>query len=70
MKIKERRPGVVRQLALSASAEEVRKFEVIKAHHRRRSDSDTIRFLIEQEAEKILSQNRPIGLNNAQEVHG
>ena len=63
------RARVARQLALGASAEELRKFEVIKAHHRRRSDSDTIRFLIEQEAEKILSSSTPMVVKEQEVRH-
>ena len=46
-----------RQLALQATEEEVKLFELIKEHHQRKSDSDMIRFLIVQESKKILSQN-------------
>ena len=49
-----KRPGLVRQLALGANEEEVRKFELIKNFHCRKSDSDMLRFLINQEAGKIL----------------
>lgn len=49
-----------RQLALQATEEEVRLFELIKDHHQRKSDSDMIRFLIVQESKKILSQNSGI----------
>jgi|GEM_PF-5959615 len=49
-----------RQLALQATEEEVKLFELIKEHHQRKSDSDMIRFLIVQESKKILSQNSGI----------
>ena len=60
-----KRPGLVRQLALGANAEEVRKFELIKTYHCRRSDSDMLRFLINQEAEKILPKPVPAGTAQA-----
>lgn len=44
-------------VSLAANDEEMRKLEIIQAHHRRRSKSDAVRFLIEKEAEKILSEN-------------
>lgn len=44
-------------VSLAATDEEMRKLEIIQAHHRRRSKSDAVRFLIETEAEKILSKN-------------
>lgn len=46
-----------KQLALNATAEEAAQFEAIKQYHKRSSDSDTIRFLIHQEAEKIFAKN-------------
>ena len=46
-----------KQIALQANEEEVRLIELIKEHHHRKSDSDMIRFLINQEAEKILNKN-------------
>lgn len=55
-----KRPLLVRQLALGANEEEIRKFELIKNFHCRKSDSDMLRFLINQEAEKILPKNTPI----------
>ena len=60
-----KRPGIIRQLALGANAEEVRKFELIKTYHCRRSDSDMLRFLINQEAEKILPKPVPTGTAQA-----
>ena len=66
MKMKhKKRPGLVRQLALGANEEEVRKFELIKNFHCRKSDSDMLRFLINQEAEKILPRPTPIIVNGA-----
>ena len=52
-----------RQLALAATIEEVKRFEAVKRYHKRSSDSDTLRFLIDQEAEKILSKNVPVGID-------
>ena len=52
-----------RQLALQATEEEIKLFELIKEHHQRKSDSDMIRFLIIQESKKILNQNSGITLN-------
>ena len=46
-----------KQLSMYANAEEAAQFEAIKLHHKRSSDSDTIRFLIQQEAEKIFGKN-------------
>ena len=60
-----KRPGLVRQLALAANEEEVRKFELIKNFHCRKSDSDMLRFLINQESEKILPKPTPIVVNGA-----
>ena len=57
-----KRPALCRQLALGATEEEVRKFEQIKKFYCRKSDSDMIRFLISQEAKKILSKNIPINI--------
>ena len=60
---KNNKSGFFRQLAMGANKEEVRKFELIKEHHQRKSDSDMIRFLINQEAEKILKKSTPIVVN-------
>jgi len=57
-----KKPTFCRQLALGATEEEIRKFELIKNFYCRKSDSDMIRFLINQEAEKILPKNIPIGI--------
>ena len=58
MEQKEVRP---RHIALAASLDEISRLEAIKRFYRRTSDSDTLRFLINKEAEKILSQNVPVG---------
>ena len=57
MKKKARNQMTFRQLSLFANAEECRKFEFVKSFYCRKSDSDMLRFLINQEAEKILSKN-------------
>ena len=59
MEQKEVRP---RHIALAASLDEISRLEAIKRFYRRTSDSDTLRFLINKEAEKILSQNVPVGV--------
>lgn len=46
-------------ISLAATPEEMRKVEAIKAHYRRRSTSDVIRFLIEKEADFVLPKNMP-----------
>ena len=61
---KQKRPGLVRQIAIGANEEEVRKFELIKNFHCRKSDSDMLRFLINREAEKILPKFVPNGTIN------
>ena len=64
MKIKRnKKSGFARQLAMGANKEELHKFELIKDYHQRKSDSDMIRFLINQEAEKILKKSTPIVVN-------
>lgn len=42
-----------RQLTLQATPQEQCRFERIKKYYKRTSDSDTIRMLIDNEAEKI-----------------
>ena len=44
-----------KNLSLYATPEEVKKVKLIGAYHSRRTFSDTMRFLIQQESEKILS---------------
>lgn len=44
------------QICLWATPEEIKLIEQIKLYHRRTTNSDTLRFLIQQEAEKILPQ--------------
>lgn len=60
MKRKMKKPKFCRQLALGATEEEVRKFELIKNFYCRKSDSDMIRYLINkaaEAAEKNLKKN-------------
>lgn len=49
-------------LFLSANEDEREKIERIKQFHKRKTISDTLRFLIETEHEKILSENKPTGI--------
>lgn len=56
-------------IGLAATPEEMRKVEAIKAHHRRRSTSDVIRFLIEKEADIILPKNMPNSINKKETDH-
>ena len=50
---------LVKPIAIYATPEEVRKFELIKAFHKRSSNSDMLRVLIDNEVEKILGKNNP-----------
>jgi len=50
---------LVKIIAIYATPEEVRLFEFIKAFHNRSSNSDMLRVLIKNEAEKILNKNNP-----------
>lgn len=54
---------LVKPIAIYATPEEVRQFELIKAFHNRSSNSDMLRVLIKNEAEKILGKNTPSGIN-------
>ena len=49
-----------RQITLQANELEQKKVERIKKYHKRNSDSDILRFLIDQEYEKILKSNATI----------
>lgn len=53
----------MKHISLFATDEEWSMFEAIKRHHLRKTDSDTVRFLIKQEAEKIFSKDTPNGVN-------
>lgn len=48
---------IIKPLALYATREELKQFELIKRHHNRNSNADMLRVLIKQEAEKILGKN-------------
>lgn len=56
-------------ISLAATPEEMRKVEAIKAHYRRRSTSDVIRFLIEKEADFVFAENMPISINRQEKSH-
>ena len=49
--------SLVKPIAIYATQEEVRKFELIKAFHGRSSNSDMLRVLINNEAKKIFKKN-------------
>ena len=51
----------LKHISLFATNEEWSMFESIKRYHLRKTDSDTLRFLIKQEAEKILANSTPNG---------
>lgn len=53
----------MKHISLFASDEEWDMFEAIKRYHLRKTDSDTLRFLIKQEAEKIFAKTTPNGVN-------
>ena len=53
----------LKHISLFATCEEWNMFEAIKRYHLRKTDSDTLRFLIKQEAEKILANSTPNGVN-------
>lgn len=55
-------PPVMRQIALNANEQELEALERIKEHYSRTSDADTIRFLLKQANEKILSETMPTGI--------
>ena len=48
---------LAKPIALYATPEEIRKFELVKAYHNRSSNSDMLRVLIENELKKILNIN-------------
>ncbi|MBR2510415.1 MAG: hypothetical protein IKB71_11825 [Lentisphaeria bacterium] len=45
------------QIAIWATKEEVAMLEAIRIHYDRSTNSDTLRFLIKSESEKILQKN-------------
>jgi len=53
----------VHQIALNCTADELRLFNSIKEHHQRKTDSDCLRFLIRQEAEKIFRKTAHVRTN-------
>ena len=48
---------LVKPIAIYATQEEVKKFELIKTFHGRSSNSDMLRVLINNEVKKILEKN-------------
>lgn len=48
---------LVKPIAIYATQEEVKKFELIKTYHGRSSNSDMLRVLINNEVKKILDKN-------------
>lgn len=57
--------NIIKPIALFATREELKQFELIKRHHNRASNADMLRVLIKQEAEKILAQNNHKRLTTA-----
>ena len=53
----------MKHISLFATDEEWSMLEAIKQHHLRKTSSDTLRFLIKQEAEKIFANTTPNGEN-------
>ena len=53
---------VVKQIAVYMTLEELHQFELVKAFYNRSSNSDMLRVLIKNEAEKILPKNIPSGI--------
>lgn len=58
--------SLVKLLAIYATQEELRKFELIKAFHGRNSNSDMLRVLINNEAKRILEKNNASAINQPQ----
>ena len=52
-----------KHISIVATREEVNVFEQIKRHYQRKTDSDMLRFLINQEAQKILGHSAITGAN-------
>ena len=61
--VEQKEPPVMRQIALNANEQELKALERIKEHYSRTSDADTIRFLLNQENEKILNGAIPTAIN-------
>ena len=53
----------MKHISLFATDEEWSMFKAIKQHYLRKTDSDTLRFLIKQEAEKIFANSMPNDIN-------
>ena len=53
---------VIKQIAAYVTEEEMRQFELVKTFHNRSNNSDMLRVLIKNEAEKILPKNVPAGI--------
>ena len=53
---------LVKPIAIYATEDEVKKFELIKTFHGRSSNSDMLRVLINNEVKKILEKNTSNGV--------
>ncbi len=56
-------PKMIKHVGLKADEGEIKQIELIKKYHGLKQDVAVIRFLINQEAKKILTKNIPIGTN-------
>lgn len=56
----------IRQITLMASADEIRRIELIMHDRKRSNYSDTMRILIIEESEKILNKNISGKINNTE----
>ena len=56
----------IRQITLMASADEIRRIELIMHDRKRSNYSDTMRILIIEESEKILNKNIAGKINNTE----
>ena len=56
----------IRQITLMASADEIRRIELIMHDRKRSNYSDTMRILIIEESEKILNKNIAEKINNTE----
>lgn len=56
----------IRQITLMASADEIRRIELIMHDRKRSNYSDTMRILIIEESEKILNKNIADKVNNTE----
>lgn len=55
----------IQNLTIRATASEVRNMDLIRKFYKRKTVSDAFRFLIEQEAEKILALSFQIKKNSS-----